>query len=109
MLTTHLLQVAQDILAAAPPTPPGPSGTPTPPPGPGGGIDTSGIVGFFGTQVAPILLAVLGVIFLGRANRGQVSRVMTSSAIALVGLAFIAGSATLFFAGDYFIDLIFQD
>ena len=72
------------------------------------GINTEGIVTFFASNIAPILLAVLGVIFIGRASRGEISKVLTSSAIAIVGLAFIAGAATLFFVGDYIIDLIFN-
>ena len=72
------------------------------------GINTQGIVTFFASNVAPILLAVLGVIFIGRASRGEISKVLTSSAIAIVGLAFIAGAATLFFVGDYLIKLIFN-
>ena len=71
------------------------------------GINTEGIVTFFASNIAPILLAVLGVIFIGRASRGEISKVLTSSAIAIVGLAFIAGAATLFFVGDFLIDLIF--
>jgi hypothetical protein len=72
------------------------------------GINTQGVVGFFASNIAPILLAVLGVIFIGRASRGEISKVLTSSAIAIVGLAFIAGAATLFFLGDYLINLIFN-
>ena len=72
------------------------------------GINTQGIVTFFASNIAPILLAVLGVIFIGRASRGEISKVLTSSAIAIVGLAFIAGAATLFFIGEYLIGLIFQ-
>jgi hypothetical protein len=83
---------AQVVTAAAQPT----------------GINTQGIVTFFASKIAPILLAVLGVIFIGRASRGEISKVLTSSAIAIVGLAFIAGAATLFFIGDYLIKLIFQ-
>jgi hypothetical protein len=72
------------------------------------GINTEGVVTFFASKIAPILLAVLGVIFIGRASRGEISKVLTSSAIAIVGLAFIAGAATLFFVGEYIIGLIFQ-
>jgi hypothetical protein len=72
------------------------------------GINTTGVVSFFASNIAPILLAVLGVIFIGRASRGEISKVLTSSAIAIVGLAFIAGAATLFFLGDYLINLIFS-
>ena len=71
------------------------------------GINTEGVVTFFASNIAPILLAVLGIIFIGRASRGEISKVLTSSAIAIVGLAFIAGAATLFFVGDYLISLIF--
>ena len=71
-------------------------------------INTEGVVSFFASNIAPILLAVLGVIFIGRASRGEISKVLTSSAIAIVGLAFIAGAATLFFVGDYIIKLIFS-
>lgn len=72
------------------------------------GIDTEGVVTFFASKIAPILLAVLGIIFIGRASRGEISKVLTSSAIAIVGLAFIAGAATLFFVGEYIIGLIFE-
>ena len=72
------------------------------------GINTQGVVSFFASNIAPILLAVLGVIFIGRASRGEISKVLTSSAIAIVGLAFIAGAATLFFLGDYIINLLFS-
>jgi hypothetical protein len=88
---------AVDALARIPAAEPEPSG-----------IDTEGVVTFFASNIAPILLAVLGVIFIGRASKGEISKVLTSSAIAIVGLAFIAGAATLFFVGDYIIDLIFE-
>jgi hypothetical protein len=71
-------------------------------------INTSGIVSFFASKIAPILLAVLGVIFLGRAGKGELSRVLTSSAIAIIGLVFIAGAVSLFFVGDYLVGLAFK-
>ena len=71
-------------------------------------INTDGILTFFATKIAPILLAVLGVIFIGRASKGEVSRVMTSSVIAIIGLAFIAGAATLFFVGESLVNLVFK-
>lgn len=92
-LATHALSALQQATLAAPEPK---------------GIDTEGVVTFFASNVAPILLAVLGVIFIGRASRGEISKVLTSSAIAIVGLAFIAGAATLFFVGDFLIDLIFN-
>jgi hypothetical protein len=91
-LATHAVSALQQVTLAADPK----------------GIDTKGIVTFFASNIAPILLAVLGVIFIGRASRGEISKVLTSSAIAIVGLAFIAGAATLFFVGDFLIDLIFN-
>ena len=92
-LATHVVSVLHQGTLAAPQQPKG--------------INTQGIVTFFASNIAPILLAVLGVIFIGRASRGEISKVLTSSAIAIVGLAFIAGAATLFFVGDYLINLIF--
>jgi hypothetical protein len=71
-------------------------------------INTDGLVKFFSGKVAPILLAVLGLIFIGRAGKGEVSKVMTSSAIAIIGLAFIAGAGALFFFGDYLVNLAFK-
>ncbi|HEY3503228.1 MAG TPA: hypothetical protein VGN37_10670 [Actinocatenispora sp.] len=71
-------------------------------------VDTSGIISFLASKIAPILLAVLGLIFIGRANKGEVSRVLTSSVIAIVGLVFIGGAVTLLFLGGYLTDLIFK-
>src|SRR6266536_1531789 len=88
---------AVDALAYAP----APDPTPT-------GINTDAVLQFFASKIAPILLAVLGVIFIGRANKGEISRVLTSSAIAIIGLAFIAGAATLLIVGDSLIKLVFK-
>jgi hypothetical protein len=78
-----------------------------PTPAPKAGINTDGIIGFFVKNIVPILLALLGIIFIGRASKGEISKVMTSSAIAIVGLAFIAGAGALFFFGEYIVKLIF--
>ena len=71
-------------------------------------INTDGVLTFFATKITPILLAVLGIIFIGRASKGEVSRVLTSSAIAIIGLGFIAGAATLFFVGGSLVNLVFK-
>jgi uncharacterized membrane protein len=70
-------------------------------------INTDGIVAAITRFVVPLLLAVLGVIFISRAGKGEMSRVLTSSAIAIIGLAFIAGAATLFLFGEKLVHLIF--
>jgi hypothetical protein len=80
---------------------------PTPAPAPKE-LNTNGIVTFIASRVTPILLAVLGIIFISRAGKGEISRVLTSSAIAIIGLVFIAGAATLFFVGGSLIDLMFK-
>jgi hypothetical protein len=80
---------------------------PTPDPAPHD-VNTTGIVTFVASKIAPILLAILGVIFIGRASKGEVSRVLTSSVIAVIGLAFIAGAATLFFVGESLVNLVFK-
>jgi hypothetical protein len=94
-LVSAVRDVAHAVLAAEPA--PEPSGT----------INTDGVVQFIATKIAPILLAVLGVIFISRAGKGEMSRVLTSSAIAIIGLAFIAGAGALFLFGESLIDLIF--
>jgi hypothetical protein len=71
-------------------------------------INTEGVLGLLATKVVPILLAVLGIIFIGRASKGEVSRVLTSSAIAIIGLAFIAGAASLLFFGESLINVLFK-
>jgi hypothetical protein len=71
-------------------------------------INTDGILTFLATKIAPILLAVLGIIFIGRASKGEVSRVLTSSAIAIIGLAFIVGAVSLLFLGDSLVQLAFK-
>ncbi|GAA4912137.1 hypothetical protein LX16_2439 [Stackebrandtia albiflava] len=70
-------------------------------------LNTEGILSFFLSRIAPILLAILGVIFIARANKGEVSRVLTSSTIAIVGIAFIAGATTLVLFGGGLVDLLF--
>ena len=92
-LATHALSALQQAVLAAPEPK---------------GIDTQRVVTFFASNIAPILLAVLGVIFIGRAGKGEISKVLTSSAIAVIGLAFIAGAVSLFFVGDYLIGLAFK-
>lgn len=72
-------------------------------------IDTSGILEFFTGRIAPILLAILGIIFIARANRGEVSKVLTSSAIAIVGLAFILGAVVLIAFGGTLVDIMFTE
>ncbi len=82
---------------------------PSPEPGPGvSEIDTGGIVTFFGTVIAPILFAFLGVWIVSRATRGEAGRTMTSSAIALVGVAFIAGSGIWFTLANGLLGVIFK-
>ena len=81
--------------------------TPSQTPVPGPVINTPGIRDFIITKIVPILLAALGVLFISRAGKGEMSRVLTSSAIAIIGLAFIAGAAAFLVFGRSLVDLIF--
>lgn len=98
MIATSFIGAVADLVAAAP----------TPTPGGGGQIATTKILEFFASKIAPILLAVLGVIFLGRASRGEVSKVLTSSAIAIIGIAFIVGAGALFLLGANLVNIMFE-
>jgi hypothetical protein len=71
-------------------------------------INTEGILSFLAGKVAPILIGVLAIVFLGRAAKGSLSSVLTSSAIAIIALAFLAGATTLFFLGDTIVKLMFK-
>ena len=96
MSTTSLIGAVADYVLAAP--------TPTPK----GEIATNNILAFVASKIAPILLAVLVVIFIGRASRGEVSKVLTSSAIALIGIAFIVGAGALFVFGANLVNIVFE-
>jgi len=94
----HHAGATLDGLAAPSPTP---TGTPTV------NLNTNGTITWISTRIAPILLAGLGIVFLGRANKGEVSKVLTSSAVAFIGVAFIAGAGALFFFGGSLINVVF--
>src|SRR5262249_1781640 len=79
---------------------------PTPTHGPSPVLNTNGMIDALTKCVVPILLAALGVIFISRAGKGEMSKVLTSSAIAIIGLAFIAGAGLLFLFGKKLVDLI---
>ena len=103
MLTTHLAHLVQGFLEAPTPTPTG-----TTPPTGGGSLNTDGIRNFLIFQVAPIALGILDLIFVFRAQRGEVSRVLTSSGIAIVGLVFMASATGLYFFGDSIAKMLFH-
>lgn len=71
-------------------------------------INTDGIVEFIATKIAPILIAALGVVFIARSGKGEMSKVLTSSAIVIVGVVFIVGAGALFLFGEGLINLIFE-
>jgi hypothetical protein len=81
--------------------------TPVPSDAPNPGINTDGILAAIARYLAPLLLAALGVIFLSRAGKGEMSKVLTSSAIAIIGIVFIVGATALFFFGANLVNLIF--
>lgn len=90
-----LTHIVQDVILAAP----APDSTP------GKGIfDSPAFIKFLVQWVAPIFVAVLGVIFLARAKSGEVSKVITSSGIAIVGFCFLAGAFILPTVGGRIVD-----
>lgn len=104
-MLTHLHQVAQDLLALAP-DPTTPTTTPTTAPASDGGFfNTKGVVTFLTSAIAPVLLAVIGIVFLGWSKQGNISRVMTSSIITFIGITFLGGAFALPFLGDDLVNL----
>lgn len=96
-MLTQILTHAADLLAA-----------PSPAPKPGSGIvNTSGIIGFVVSWIVPILLALIGVVILGRAKSGNVSSTVTTSGIAMLGVCFIAGAFVFFAVGENVVNVIF--
>jgi hypothetical protein len=79
--------------------------TPTPSPEPG--IDSSDIRNFLITKIGPILLAAVGVVIVSRAGKGEMSRVLTSSGIVIMGIGFLVGGIALLAFGNHLVDLIF--
>lgn len=63
-------------------------------------LDSSGFMNAIATIVLPIIFAVLGVVALGRANKGEVGKVMTTAVTASIGLIFIIGAPLFYFLGD---------
>lgn len=102
MLTHQILTHLSDAVLAAPPTPT------APPPPTGNVLNTNGVVGWIASFVVPILLAILGVCVIMWARGGQVSRTVTSTGIAFVGVALIGGAGVLMKFGDDIVNLIFQ-
>jgi hypothetical protein len=82
---------------------------PTPPATPGaGGINTTGIVGWFASVVLPILIAVIGVIVVSAALAGKFSIVMTRVGIVIIGVAFFASASALVLWGKAAVNIIFS-
>ncbi len=73
-----------------------------------GDINTEGIIAFLASKIVPIMLAVLALVFLGRAKAGNIGQVLTSTVIAIIGIAFLAGATSMFLFGDQIIKVIMQ-
>lgn len=101
MLTDLLNHVADAVLAA--PTP-----TPTTPPAPDPSVDTSPVLTFLAQWVAPILIAGIGILVIGRARTGRISEVMSTVGIALVGITIMGSAAVLPFVGDDLVRLFIK-
>ncbi len=101
MLTAQLLQTTSDLLAAPSPTPSAPA-TPAEVT-----INLDGLKGFLLGQILPIMLVVIGIVFVGRSKSGQIAKILTSCAILLIGLAVIGGSGRLAQLGEFLVGLIF--
>lgn len=103
-MLNNVLDVTAQALALVPT--PEPTSVPTTPAV--SDVDTNGAVTWVATRIVPLLLVILGAVFIARAPRGEISKVMTSSTVAIVGVAFIAGAAVFFALGGTIIDVLFE-
>lgn len=83
---------------------------PSPAPGPAAPVSVhfnyDGVMRFLISWIGPILLAALGVVFLARARKGELSATFNSGAVALIGVVFLVGSAALLGLGGWLSDLV---
>jgi len=84
-----------------------PEPTSTPQPGEGG-VNTTGILGWFAQYIVPILLGGTAVITIGRAAKGKISQTMTTSVIVLIGVVMFAAAGVLLLFGDNIVNVMFS-
>lgn len=94
----HLYAAAQVLAAPAAPSPA--------PDNPNPQINTSPVLEFLMQWIAPVILSGLGILVMSRAREGRISQVMTTVAIALLGIAILGGAGTLVFIGDDLVRLV---
>lgn len=70
-------------------------------------FNSSGVVTFIITKIVPIILAIIGVFILSQSGKGQWSRALNTSGIALLGLVFLGGAGFLFAFGEGVARLVF--
>lgn len=102
-MLAHLADLASQLVALAPtPAPTGPAAPPT------ADIDTNALITFVVSRLVPLGCAILGIVFLFQARRGQMSQVTTSSAIAIWGIVFILGGGAFVLFGGAIVDMIIE-
>jgi hypothetical protein len=102
VLIAHIFDTVQDALALAPPTPT-PSAS-VPPDSPVI-VNTPDVVGAAAKYVVPLLMCLTGLVIMSRSRNGQVSKVVTSGGISIIGIMFIAGGGLFFAVGEKIVNL----
>ncbi len=96
LLHTHAPGVLS-LLAAPTPAPAAPTGD----------LDTQAILGFFVSKIAPILITIGACAILARAGKGEVSKVLTTTGILIIGAIVLVGAGTLVIFGRQIVNLMF--
>lgn len=101
MLASHIHDLAQQVLALAPTPTPSPTGNPDD----AVLIHTDDVIAAGVKFLLPLASFFIGLVIIGRAKRGRVSEVATTSGVYIWGLLFIAGGAVFFSLGDKLVHL----
>lgn len=70
-------------------------------------LNSNGITAWVQSNIVPLLLLVVGLGILTRSRKGNLSEVMTTSMIAIIGIIFIVGAAGFIAFGEQMSGIVF--
>lgn len=104
----HLFDALRALAEAAPAPTPTPAPTLGPPQAPNLDTGFGGIKSVLQWGVAPVIGVVVGILIMSRSRLGEMSKALTTAAIAFVGILFVGGAVTFIAWGDDILALFGQ-